>query len=114
MASAAGPGGDEADSENLLLHRQNVRRLEAEAIRDTLLAVSGRLDNELEGKSVNVYLTPFMQGRGRPKQGPLDGDGRRSIYISIRRNFLSPMMLAFDAPQPFNTIGRRNVSRTAS
>jgi hypothetical protein len=64
----------------------------------------------MEGRSTNVYLTPFMQGRGRPQQGPLDGDGRRSIYISIRRNFLSPMMLAFDAPQPASTVGRRNVS----
>ena len=51
-----------------------------------------------------------MQGRGRPSGGPLDGDGRRSIYISVRRNFLSPMMLAFDAPVPFSTMGKRNVS----
>jgi hypothetical protein len=109
MASVTGPG-DDVDPQNLLLHRQNVPRLEAEVIRDTLLAVSGRLDKRMEGKSVHVYLTPFMQGRGRPQQGPLDGDGRRSIYISIRRNFLSPMMLAFDAPQPTGTIGRRNVS----
>jgi hypothetical protein len=52
-----------------------------------------------------------MQGRGRPGQsGPVDGAGRRSLYIAIRRNFLSPMMLAFDAPIPFTTMGRRNVS----
>jgi hypothetical protein len=63
------------------------------------------------GPSVPVFLTPFMQGRGRPGQsGPLDGNGRRSIYIAIRRNFLSPMMLAFDQPIPFTSIGRRNVS----
>jgi hypothetical protein len=110
MASTADPKSEQADPANLLLHRQNVRRLEAEVIRDTLLSLSGRLDNRMYGKSVNVYLTPFMQGRGRPPQGPLDGNGRRSIYISIRRNFLSPMMLAFDTPQPFNTVGRRNVS----
>jgi hypothetical protein len=52
-----------------------------------------------------------MQGRGRPaSSGPLDGDGRRSLYLEVRRNFLSPMMLAFDAPIPFSTVGRRNVS----
>jgi hypothetical protein len=52
-----------------------------------------------------------MQGRGRPgNSGPLDGNGRRSIYISVRRNFLSPMMLAFDTPSPFSTVGRRTVS----
>jgi hypothetical protein len=52
-----------------------------------------------------------MDARGRPKiDGPLDGDGRRSVYIAARRNFLSPMMQAFDLPNPFTTIGRRNVS----
>ena len=52
-----------------------------------------------------------MQGRGRPKgSGPLDGNGRRSIYTEVRRNFLAPMMLAFDTPIPFNSVGRRNVS----
>ena len=52
-----------------------------------------------------------MNGRGRPKKsGSLDGDGRRSIYISVRRNFLSPFMLAFDTPTPFSSMGRRNVS----
>ena len=57
-----------------------------------------------------IHITSFMEGRGRPKSGPLDGEGRRSLYISIKRNFLSPMMLAFDTPIPFNTMGRRNVS----
>ena len=42
--------------------------------------------------------------------GPLDGNGRRSIYTAVRRNFLSPMMLAFDSPIPFTSMGRRNVS----
>jgi hypothetical protein len=52
-----------------------------------------------------------MDGRGRPGQsGPLDGDGRRSLYLNVRRNFLNPMFLAFDAPVPFSTMGRRNVS----
>jgi hypothetical protein len=94
-----------------LLHRANVKRLEGEVIRDSILAISGRLDRKQFGLSVPVNLTNFMQGRGRPAvSGPLDGDGRRSIYISVRRNFLSPMMLAFDTPIPFSTVGRRNVS----
>jgi hypothetical protein len=99
------------DPENLLFHRQNVKRLEGEALRDAMLAVSGSLNKQMYGPSVPVYLTPFMQGRGRPKDsGPLDGDGRRSIYIAVRRNFLAPLMTAFDTPLPFTTIGRRNVS----
>eukprot|EP00913_Durusdinium_trenchii_P028327 g26555.t1 len=100
-----------ADPQNRLLHHMPVRRLESEAIRDAMLAISGRLDRTLFGPSVPVHLTRFMQGRGRPRQnGPLDGQGRRSLYIAVRRNFLPPMMLAFDTPIPFNTIGRRNVS----
>src|SRR6185369_16397172 len=63
------------------------------------------------GPSVPIYLTPFMQGRGRPKEsGPLDGSGRRSVYIAVRRNFLSPLMIAYDAPAPFTTVGARNSS----
>jgi hypothetical protein len=102
---------EQADPQNLNFHRQNLRRLEGEAIRDAILAISGRLDRTQFGPSVPVHLTPFMQGRGRPgNSGPLDGAGRRSIYISVRRNFLAPMMLAFDTPIPFSTVGRRNVS----
>ncbi len=108
MASAPAQA---ADPQNLLWHRMPLRRLEAEAIRDSLLAVSGRLDSTLGGPSVPVYLTPFMSGRGRPEQsGPLDGNGRRSIYLAVRRNFLNPLLLAFDAPAPMSTVGRRNVS----
>jgi hypothetical protein len=99
------------DPENLLLQRMRIRRLRAESIRDSILAVSGRLDRTTYGPSVPIYLTDFMQGRGRPKKsGPLDGAGRRSIYISLRRNFLSPTLLAFDMPIPFTTIGRRSLS----
>ena len=78
---------------------------------DSLLAVAGNLDLKMYGPSIPVHLTPFMSGRGRPRtSGPIDGAGRRSVYISVRRNFLSPMMLAFDTPIPFNAIGARNKS----
>ena len=97
------------DPDNRLLQSVNVRRLEAEAIRDSMLAVSGRLNREMYGQSETVHLTPFMIGRGRPEQsGLLDGNGRRSIYIELRRNFLPEMMVAFDLPIPFTTFGRRN------
>ena len=100
----------DTDPENIFLHKAPVRRLQAEAIRDSMLAISGRLDPKLYGTPVPVHLTSFMQGRGRPKSGPLDGAGRRSIYTSIRRNFLPPMMLAFDMPSPFSSVARRTVS----
>ena len=99
------------DPDNLWLQRYPVRRLEAESIRDAMLATSGRLDVALYGPSVPIHLSNFMKGRGRPQSsGPLDGNGRRSIYLEVRRNFLSPMMLVFDMPIPFTTFGRRNAS----
>ena len=110
MSSEADPLAVEQDPDNRWLHHARLRRLEGESIRDTMLRLSGRLDLKPYGPSVPVYLTDFMQGRGRPGQGPLDGAGRRSIYVSVRRNFLSPMMLAFDTPQPTTAIGRRTVS----
>jgi hypothetical protein len=102
---------EERDPENKLLHRANLQRLEAEAIRDSLLLMSGRLDDRMYGVSVPPHLTEFMEGRGRPKDsGPLDGHGRRSLYVNVRRNFLTPLFLAFDFPTPFTTMGRRSTS----
>ncbi|MBL9175902.1 MAG: DUF1553 domain-containing protein [Verrucomicrobiales bacterium] len=107
----ADPRAQELDPANHLWHHIPVRRLEAEAIRDSLLTVSGRLNPAVGGPPVPVYLNEFTVGRGRPdKSGPLDGDGRRSLYLAMRRNFLSPALLAFDAPTPFSTVGKRNVT----
>lgn len=115
MSSRPNPDAIEIDPDNELMHRARIRRLQGEAIRDAVLAASGELDHRLYGPSAKVHLTPFMQGRGRPgKSGPLDGDRRRSVYVEVRRNFLSPMMLAFDTPIPFNATGRRNLSNVPS
>lgn len=100
-----------ADPRNALWSVREVRRLDGESIRDAILAVSGELDTTMYGPSVPVHLTGFMTGRGRPgRSGPLDGDGRRSVYLEVRRNFLSPMMQAFDMPNPHSTVGKRNES----
>jgi hypothetical protein len=115
-STAAALEADAADPDNRLLHRMPVRRLEAEAIRDQVLAVSGRLDvGRMYGPGVEIFLTPYMDTYadhyGRPQtSGPLDGDGRRSLYVMVRRNFLTPMLVAFDAPPPLKTEGRRTVS----
>jgi hypothetical protein len=107
----ADTAAEERDPENLLLHRMNLQRLEGEAIRDAMLAVSGRLDLRMFGPSVPLHPSQFVEARGlRNERGPLDGDGRRSIYVAARRNFLPMMMTAFDTPTPFTTVGRRNVS----
>jgi hypothetical protein len=110
-SSSPHPAAVQVDPNNSLLHSYPVRRLDGEAIRDAMLQVSGRLDARLYGPSVPIQLTPFLDGRGRPAvSGPVDGDGRRSLYLAVRRNFLSPFLLAFDTPIPFSTMGRRQVS----
>jgi cytochrome c553 len=99
------------DPQNELLAIAPIRRLQAEAIRDALLAVSGRLVDQVGGPPIATHLTPFMTGRGRPGgSGPMDGDGRRSLYLEVRRNFPDPMLAAFDQPPPSTTVGTRNVS----
>ena len=99
------------DPENKLLHHHPVKRLTAESIRDAILCASGQFNPSVGGPSVATHLTEHMTGRGRPgASGPLDGDGRRSIYLEVRRNFLSPMLTAFDLPVPATTTGRRSRS----
>jgi hypothetical protein len=78
------------DRENLLLWRRAPRRLEAEAIRDAMLAVSGQLDTTMYGP------------------GSLDANmRRRSVYFFIKRSQLIPMMMLFDWPEHLVSIGRR-------
>lgn len=105
----------EKDPNNIYLASFPVRRLESEAIRDGILAASESLDKTLYGPPVPIYLSEFMQGRGRPeKSGPLNGGARRSIYQEVRRNFLDPMMTTFDRPIPFTTFGKRDVTNVPS
>ena len=94
-------GTVERDPDNRFLARMSLRRMTAESVRDSLLQAAGRIDRKMGGPSVAAHLTAQMQGRGRPAQsGPLDGAGRRSLYLEVRRNFLNPLLLAFDMPAP--------------
>jgi hypothetical protein len=77
------------DPENRLLTHWTTRRLEAEAIRDSMLALSGKLD--LAG--------------GEPGDG---SSPRRSVYVKVVRNNLDPFLSAFDWPVPAATRGRRD------
>lgn len=88
-----------------------VRRLEAEEIRDAILASSGQLDLTMYGESVPVYYaheTGATKG-DRPK-GPLDGAGRRSVYLEVRRNATNPFLEVFDVYKPATTRGQRDVT----
>ena len=79
----------DTDPENILLHKAPVRRLQAEAIRDSMLAISGRLDPKLYGNSVPVHITSFMQGRGRPGSGhSMAPAAARSTPVSAETSFL--------------------------
>ena len=80
------------DPENKLLSHWSVRRLEAEAIRDSIMLLSGKYDPTLYGQPVP------------------DDDPRRSIYVRVVRNSLDPFLMAFDMPVPFSTRGRRDVT----
>ncbi|MEX0792125.1 MAG: PSD1 and planctomycete cytochrome C domain-containing protein [Pirellulaceae bacterium] len=102
--------GMQVDPDNRLWHHLPVRRLDAESIRDAILAVAGTLDRSLFGKGINPQLTPYMYPRYRPPSGPVDGNNRRSIYGAVRRNFIPPLMAAFDVPPPNDTVGSRDVT----
>jgi hypothetical protein len=96
------------DPNNRLLSHMTVRRLDADAIRDSMLVASGQLDLKMFGPGIDVYYTNKTEGRW-PK-GPLDGARRRSVYLRIRRNAHNPFLEAFDAPKPTTTRGRRDIT----
>ncbi len=98
----------ERDPENRLLQHFSVRRLEAEEIRDAMLAVAGNLNGETGGASVRLHYRTAVDPDKQPPSGPLDGDGRRSLYLEMRRNFPSDFLAAFDQPKPVITTGRRS------
>lgn len=108
QSSRAGDAALEIDPENRYLSHMPVRRLDADAIRDSILAASGQINFRMYGPGVNVYYTSKTEGGG-PK-GPLDGESRRSVYLRIRRNAHNPFLEAFDAPKPTTTRGRRDVT----
>lgn len=113
QSSRPAPEKERVDPANLLVHRMPIRRLEGEAIRDTVLAVSGRLDRSVGGPGVPVHIPEFMRTNRSPgRDGPVDGGGRRSVYVEARRNHPDALLAAFDRPTPFTAIGKRNVSNS--
>jgi hypothetical protein len=87
-----------------------MRRLEAEAIRDAMLAVSGRLEANLFGPPVE----PFRTAEDAQKwlfRGPIDGDGRRSIYLHMTLMEPPRFLAVFNQPLPKQTVGRRDVTQ---
>jgi hypothetical protein len=94
------PAADESrfteDRDNSLFWRRPARRLDAEAIRDSLLAVSGQLDETIFGP------------------GTLDeASKRRSIYFTMKRSKLVPSLVIFDAPDGTVGVGERPTTTVA-
>ncbi|MCF7787918.1 MAG: PSD1 and planctomycete cytochrome C domain-containing protein [Prosthecobacter sp.] len=99
----------ERDPANRLLHHYPTRRLEAEAIRDSLLAISGHLDSQLYGRPV----LPFRSTEDAAKRlfsGPLDGRGRRSIYLQMSIMDPPKFLVGFNLPDLKLPAGRRDVT----
>lgn len=107
QSSASSVAGEQKDPENRFFHRYASRRLEAEVIRDSMLLVSGRLDSAMFGPSINPYRQEEVDRR-KLYVGPLDGAGRRSIYLSITRMGPPKLLQLFNLPDPSVTRGRRD------
>jgi len=115
MSSRASVVAQQMDPSNKLHQHANVRRLDAEEIRDSMLSISGRLEPALYGPSTPVYHTiSKSKSKGLKEAGPLDGVGRRSIYQEIRRNAHNPFLEAFDLPKPASTRGQRDITNVPS
>ena len=104
------------DPDNRLLWRAPLRRLEAEAVRDTMLAVSGRLNREQGGPGFFEMLPremstklPFFTWKASAE----NLRRRRSIYMFQRRNLVHPMMEVFDSADMNQSCERRETSVTS-
>jgi hypothetical protein len=97
--------GEAVDPGNGLLWRQNLRRLEAEAIRDNILAASGRLNLKMGGRGIFPTLAKeVLETQSRPGYGwgksSKDEECRRSVYIFVKRTLGVPFLETFDEASP--------------
>jgi hypothetical protein len=124
QASRREPAKERLDPDNRLCGRMAVRRLEAEAIRDAILTVSGKLNAKAFGPPVPVREDEVGQfvvgvdnkdGDGRPgPEVPLHGEEfRRSIYVQVRRSRPLAVLDTFDAPAMEPNCELRNTSTVA-
>jgi hypothetical protein len=109
MSNRASIAGQQKDPQNRLLHHYPARRMEAEAIRDSILAASGRLDGSLYGPSIQPYRDKPNPDR-RLFPGPLDGRGRRSVYIKMNLMEAPRFLGVFNVPGGKVAQGRRDVT----
>jgi len=111
LSSQSDAGNLEADPENVLHWRMPKRRLEVEALRDTMLALGGRLDlTPPKGSSVQrggEGNVSFRFRRPGPESDPATTATHRTVYLSIVRDGLPEVLTLFDFPDPSLIIGER-------
>jgi hypothetical protein len=95
-----------ADPDNRLFWRMNRRKMEAEAIRDTILTVSGKIDLKIGGSNIKPGTSI--------EYGYRFDDSRRTIYEPVFRNTLLELLEAFDFADPNQVYGKRNNSTIAT
>lgn len=100
------------DPGNDLFWRFDPRRLSAEEVRDSILAVADTLNPQVYGPSFYEKLSPeVLAGQSKPGQGWGNSDeaqrNRRSVYIHVKRSLLTPLLAAFDFPEPDTTCEAR-------
>ena len=106
-----------SDPQNVWLSHQNRRRMTAEQLRDSMLAISGSLDRSQFGPSIDIYVPPYATANkpsNIPVSGRVDGENRRSIYLKVRRLFYDPFLMQFDFPDRGKPAGRRLVTTVPS
>jgi hypothetical protein len=108
------PAAQEIDRDNRLLGRMNPRRLEAESIRDAILASSGQLDQRMGGPGYNIWEKNTNYVAVYKPRAELASDTfRRMVYQFKPRSQADPTFGAFDCPDAALVAPRRNVSTTA-
>jgi mono/diheme cytochrome c family protein len=108
-----------SDPHNELYWRYPLRRLEAEAIRDTILAASGSLNLQMYGPGIKPRVPTTVFAAGQESKWPkVQAEGpehwRRSIYIFVKRSLPLPMLEGFDAPATTQTCERRQSTIVAT
>jgi hypothetical protein len=108
----------EKDADNALVWKFGRRRLEAEELRDAMLAIAGRLNTAIGGPSVLVPIDPeLVLMLKRPQYWVATRDksqyDRRTLYMIYKRNLRLPFMEVFDAPDTLLSCARREQSTHA-
>ena len=101
------------DPENRLLWRMHRRRMEAEVVRDSLLAVAGNLDDRPGGRALPYDNFVNLNGDGKSRDPALYASNRRAVYLPVLRSALYEVFETFDFANPSTIQGRRQTTTVA-